>query len=174
MKTIRKCSAVLAVAAIAGAALALQYTAARQQIQAIYAKFDALTMKKDIAAFTKYFKESSTDDCVFIEKDAKGKLVKQARQAVLEQFTSAMPMVDKVNTSRTHVDGVTASNGAFAATVTSKVSMTLVPDPDGKPHTIVEDSKSIDTWIKSGSQWKLKSSKMVTSKITKDGQPIGS
>ncbi len=145
-----------------------------QKLQGIYSKLDALMLKKDAKGITNAMKETTTADCVFVDASKpNSKPLRLTLEQSLRQFESVLPMIDKVNASRTHIDRVVSQHGSLFANVSSDTTLTFKPQPpDGKAHQFEQISKYVDTWVKSSGGWKLKESKMIVNKFLRDGQPI--
>ena len=168
MKTIS--SLILIVAA--GSALAAQ-ASAKQKIAAYYTKSDALTLKKDIPGLSKLLTNVTTSDFVSIEKpNEKGVSAKKTRAETLAVIAQVIPLVDKFDRAESHIEKYTPGSGSIVVTVTTSVAITTKPDPKGKVHKLVDIAKSDDTWVKVGADWKLKSSKTLSEKMTENGQPF--
>lgn len=139
-----------------------------QKIAPLYAKLDALSVKKDIAGMTKLLKEISTKDCIFINKQGK----KQSPTEVLSDMAMQLSAIGKFEKSTSHIDKTTVKGDNMVAFVTSNYALLTKAGPDGKTHKIAGTSQSEDTWVKSGSSWKLKLSKTTKESTTMDGKPI--
>lgn len=172
MKLLRLAS-LLAVASVTAFSLAAQGDIT-QKLQAVYSKLDALALKKDMTNLTKVLYENTTKDCVFIAKpDANGKREQKTREDTMKTMTGVMPLVDKIDMSKSHIDHVKVGPNSVVATVTSILAMTTKKTDATPAHKIVEKSTSEDTWVKVGGSWKLKSSKTLTDVVTQDGKTVG-
>jgi len=163
-------AALLVIAASAAAA----QSGESKKLQTIYSKLDALAMKKDIPGLRTLLHQVSTTDCVFIGvPDKSGKVQKKNRDETLQSLERVMPIIDAVTLSASHIEHLSAGKGFITVLVTSTTKMTTKKMPqDGKVHQIAEFSTSEDSWIKVGGNWKLKSSKTLTDKITNDGKSV--
>jgi len=135
-------------------------------IAAIYAKLDAVTLKKDVAGFSKLLGDVATKDCTII--DSKGKSTSASK--TMASMAKELAQFDKVNKSSSHIDKTVDKGSTVVLTVSSVLDVTA-KSPDGKAHQFVQTSTSDDTWVKVGSSWKLKLSKTTKEKTTLDGKP---
>lgn len=159
----------LAMACVAAAAQA----GVSKNLQAIYAKMDALALKKDMAGLSKYLNQISTPDCVFISKAVGGSPAQtRTRDETMKQMTAVIPMIDSISTSSSHIDSIKMGTGSLVATVHSTVAMTTKAGQGGPAHKIIQKTTSVDTWVGSGNNWKLKSSKITAESISQDGKQI--
>jgi len=154
-----------------GAALALSALAMAQDVKGSlgrsYGELNGLILKKDVAGMKKLFGSIAHKDFVYVHKDGR----KQSGPEMLNEMTSQLGMVTKVNRSTTKINKVEVKGSTAVATVTSAYAMTMV-GPDKKSHRIAGQTLTHDTWTKTASGWKLKMVKTVKETATFDGKPM--
>jgi hypothetical protein len=172
MKSFRILS-VFALGAVA-CSVALAQSSAEKFIRAYYAKDDALMLKMDFVGWRKQKVEVSTSDYVSIGKpDKTGKAKKKTRADEFKEMDQILPMIASVLKSVTHVDHFTTGPTTILVTTTSSGEMKTKKLPqDGMSHTIGGTSTSIDTWVKVGASWKIKTTKTISDKMMIDGKPM--
>ncbi|MDR3688654.1 MAG: hypothetical protein P4L46_04685 [Fimbriimonas sp.] len=160
------------VACIAYAVLAVASATAQSSpksaLTPIYDKMDSLGMKKDIAGMVSFTTKICTKDCVFIQSPGQKKKVSE----LLADMKSQMAMIDKVVSSKTHIVSTTVKGSTVVAKVSSVMAFTTAKGPDGKVHRFDVQSVDEDTWVKSGSSYKLKISSTVKMTVKQDGKVV--
>jgi hypothetical protein len=167
-----KLFALAAILAIAASSVASQ-SAVTQKLGTIYAKMDAMALKKDMPGLANMLKQIATPDCKFISKaNSAGKTTSKTRDEAMAQMLSIMPVIDVISLSTSHIDKLTLGKGSALAIVSSTVAMTTKAGPSGPARKIVQKSKSADTWVNLSGSWKLKLSKILSETVTQDGKPV--
>jgi len=143
-------------------------------IRAYYAKDDALMLKMDFAGWQKQKREVFTSDYVSYGKpDKSGKVSKKTLADEFKSMGQVAQMIELVPKSINHVDHLTIGPTTILATVTSSGEMKTKKLPqDGKSHTFGGTTKSVDTWVKIGGSWKMKSTKTLSETLLLDGKPM--
>lgn len=140
-------------------------------ILAYYAKSDRLTLKKDAPGLAKLMTENLTADYMYTGlADKAGKVSTIKRAQFIQGIAEVMTHIDFFSKAVTHIDRVIVGKTAALVTISSVVEMTTKLQPDGKVHKLVTHSKVDTTWLKVGSTWKLKLSKVLSGDATIDGK----
>lgn len=131
-------------------------------------------LKKDFAGWKKQKLDNSTADFASYGKpDKTGKAKKKTRVDEFKEMDQILPMIDSVPKSISHVDHLTIGPKTIVATVTSMGEMKTKKLPqDNKSHTFGGTSTTVDTWVKVGATWKMKTTKTISDKMVIDGKPM--
>lgn len=136
---------------------------AKKAVEANFAKMAAAITKKDVNGYTQFL----TDDFVNITKGGQRKNKQQEAATIGQAVQMAKSMKFRIKMTK-----FALQNGK--ALVTANVTGTLVlPNPQTKKDsTLVGDSVEEFVWVKSGSSWKIKQEKELSSKMTVDGKVL--
>ena len=152
--------AVVAASAFAGSAGDVK------KITATYAKMDACSVKKDVQGLRALLTGIATKDCAFVDHTGH----KQSVDQVLNQMAMQMGAIDKFSKSTSHVDKTVEKGATITAIVSSAYALVTKAGPDVKTHKVEGTSISEDTWVKVGTEFKLKSSKTTKETTKMDGK----
>ena len=120
--------------------------------------------KRDVKGYAQYL----TEDFVNISKGGPRK----TKQQEVTQMTSVLQQSKSIKYGA-KVQKFALQNGTGVATVGISVALAL-PNPQTKKDTkMTGEAVEELTWVKSGSGWKLKQEKEVSSKMMLDGKPLG-
>jgi hypothetical protein len=116
-----------------------------------YQALDRVLMGKDFKAVSNWVNSYCTPDFTFTSKDKQ----KYNRKAFLEGLRQQIAATKKVIRSEEH-PGTPQVKAGVATVKVSSLFEGLV-EFDGKQLRLLDKSESQDKWVKSGSDWKLKS-----------------
>jgi ketosteroid isomerase-like protein len=136
---------------------------AKKEIQSLYDKMDAAAAKKDIKGMT------ASLDPNYMAVSAKGQ--KMTLQQMRGQMTQIMTMLKELKT-KTVIQKLTLKGKT--ATVNTKQTLTskgMNPQSQQTMKIEVQDT-STNTWVKSGTTWKLKETKSLATKQFLNGKPV--
>lgn len=147
------------------ATCALSFADTKAELDAMYAKFNAAMLKKDLATVM----SMCTKDFSWV--DSKGKKI--SRVEMEAQMKLQFQFLKKVTAVTVTIEKVTM-NGAEATAHTKGVfAGDLVLDPKTKKVSKLKSvSTTDDTWVKLGGKWMLKRVKALKETTTVDGKPI--
>ncbi len=137
---------------------------ARKAIEANYAKMAAALNKKDADGYTQFY----TDDYVKISKDGQKKNKAQATadlKAALQQMKTAKFAIKVVKFA--------LQQGKATANAQLNLAMSAPNPSTGKISQVTVNAVNEFIWVHSGTAWKIKQSKDMSSKMTVDGKPVG-
>ena len=162
--------AVLAV--LVGGASAAQSNGTKT-IKAYYAKVDKLTLKKDVEGLHKLMVANTAQDYLFLfPPDRSGKSKTRTRQETINDLEKVMPMIATFSKASTQVKKLVTAKDSIVAYVIIDIQMTSLPKGDGKIHKLGSRILAEDTWVRVGSDWKLRTSKSAGDSKTLDGKPF--
>jgi hypothetical protein len=147
-----------------GPAAADSTSAARKAIQAAYSKQSQAIMKADAAAYR------STHDKAFVEVDQKGK--SHSIEAIISFLGTVKKSAKNIKHTYT-VTNIIVTGKEATANVSEQLSGD-VENPNNKaliPMGIGRAAK--DTWVRVGTAWKRKASKILSETRTIDRQKVG-
>ncbi len=144
----------------AGPSNAADNSSTAKTIQALYNRQDAAASQKDPKGTLAYVSPQ------FKGVTEKGRTV--TYDEVVQQMTQFFGMAKSVK-SVTKVGGCKAVGNK--ATVSATDSMTIVIPAQGHEMTLVDQSTSSDTWVKTSAGWRLTYSKILKHNTTVNGQP---
>lgn len=139
----------------------------KQSIQSIYDKISTLTMKKDLNALRKEMISTSTKDFVYVAKNAQPKDIAALTVEMKEQFK----VVKKFNRNVNRIEKLTVTGKTAKALVTGLYKIEIIT-PDKKLHVVSGISRTMDTWVKVGSEWKIREIRVLGETVTMDGKPL--
>ena len=137
---------------------------ARKTITAAYAAENRAVENKDAKSM---FASYSSDYSQTTKRGERLNL-EGIKQVVPKILQAATKITDKTTVQKFSVKG----NKAFA-TVVRHTNISIVNPRTHKPMTEIDDVVSVDTWVKSGTAWKLKMSQEKSEQQTIDGKPLG-
>lgn len=146
-------------------ALSFAESDARLVIQANYDKISRLSIKKDAKRLEKLTKKNASSCFVFI--DAMESTMDLA--STLGQNREQLARIHKFNKNSNKIVGIRKVGTDLICTVQTNYDVYL--DSMGKKR-VVGTSISQDTWIKTISGWKIRTSKIVKESSTLNGVPM--
>jgi len=133
--------------------------------QPVYTKFAAAEKAKDVktieAMSNLYFSKSF----VFVHADGH----KQTGADMLAELKTNMKMIVKFEECTGTIQKIVDKGNTAEVTVANHSKLSI-SGPDKKPHIMVDDETTLDTWVKEAGKWKLKQIKTVSEKSTIDGK----
>jgi len=93
------------------------------------------------------------------------------RKQAMDEMKVSMAMTKsmKINLNLVSAD---ASGGTGHAVLTGSASFVSKPDKSGKSHVMSAQFTEHQTWVRTGSKWKLKVQEDTFSNMTQDGKPM--
>ncbi len=152
---------------VLGSLMAMAATSALAQqapkdIQAFYTKIEKAFNAEDV----KTIMACGTKDFKFKQKNGPATDAKATGEMLKAQFDAPGKMKTTMKIESCKVTGNTA-------TVVGTMNMAgKMPGPDGKPHEMTGWSKTKDSLVKEGGQWKIKLIDTLEEKMTMDGKPF--
>lgn len=137
---------------------------ARKTIEAAYVAENRAVEKKDVKSmFVNY-----SSDYTQTTKKGERLTLDGIKQAVPRILLAAQKIIDKTTIQKFSMKGNKA-----VATVLRHTDLSIMNPQTQKPLKMIVDAVTVDTWVKSGKNWKLKLSQEKSEKQTLDGKPIG-
>ncbi len=136
---------------------------AKKEIQALYDKMDVAAAKKDVKGMT------ASLDPNYVAISAQGQ--KMTLQQMKGQLTQIMTMLKEIKTKTVILKIALKGKTATVNTKQSLTSNGTNPQSQQAMKLEVRDT-STNTWVKSGTTWKLKETKSLSSKQFLNGKPI--
>lgn len=127
-----------------------------------YAKFAAAFQKNDIEAMSNML----TQDYTTIQSDG-NKIDRATVIAIFRQQRKSLLST----TMNSKIDKLTVQ-GSKAIVIVHIRTAGVISDAQGQHHTLVANAVSRDTWVKTGSSWKLKSNEARKATAIMDGKPM--
>lgn len=158
----RRAALGLTAAALLSVALPVLAADPKAEIQAVYARAEALFKKKDVAGL----KGLLTPDCTFHGADGQKLTVAQWEAQLSGVYKSTVGPIQY----RTVIRSAVVQGQKATVEAQQKVSM-KVKDNAGKVHTIEMDETSVDTLVRVGGSWKMRASTTKKSVSKLDGKP---
>lgn len=156
-----------------GVAVAAQQPAAPTPIKAYYQLADTLLKKMDIPAMHKQMLDSHTKDFQSSSlPDKSGKVTHRNLDESVRSLKPQFELIQELTKVGTHIDSAKAEGETYVLTVSTSIAATMKKMRDGLVHKMTIAGISEDTWVKSGSKWLLKATKVMSRQVTLDGQPI--
>lgn len=136
---------------------------ARKAIQAQYDVSNAATVKKDVKAAISIY----TPDRTIVDSKGKSTNMDVVKAQITAIFAQAASF--KANSA---IQTIKLTKDTAAVRV-KEHGVVILPNPATKKSTtLVLDSVSDDTWVKTGKVWLQKLSKLVSQSVKQDGKPL--
>lgn len=135
---------------------------ARKAIQVIYDHEVTAYAKKDIKGITAIL----TPDFESIEKNGDRINAVQSIETIRQTFRMLRTFTVSQN-----IQNLTLKGDQAIVTSRSHLEGTIADEQTGKPHKVVGDSVTVETWVKSRQGWLLKRSKTISERNIMDGKP---
>jgi hypothetical protein len=156
-------SAILLLFAISASAVA-QPSSAKTQIQALYDKAGGLLIHQDVNGFVKLLQETRTPGYTYITKQGRHHLndLLKSMSMVLSTF--------RVTKSSVRIDKISNSKDGVIVNITTIIGLETKATKSRTRHTVEQEVHGEDSWVRLGTQWKLKLSRIVTENVIEDGK----
>lgn len=127
-------------------------------------EFEKAVMTKNLS----WFKGVATPDFVAIDKSGKKTNLKDSVQGIAMMFQ----MMKSITSVSETILSCQASGNTIHLTQESKLAGTI-PGQGGKTSQMTDVSKSAETWVLVGTQWKIKQEKTLSDVMRVDGKQVG-
>lgn len=159
----KKLSTVLAVLCVAAFSPAADL---RSMIVKMNRQVDNAIKRKDSRSFERLTRAYVTDDFKYMED---GKTM--SYDEMLAMMKGSMGQIQRCDSVNTRI--LSLKQRGNMATASSLHTMSgRVMGPDKKSHRMKMSSKSMETYVKDGKMWKMKSMSWSNTKMTMDGKPM--
>jgi hypothetical protein len=167
-----KKAAILLVSALAGMCMAGQ-TQVPAPIKTYYQQADALLKKMDAPGLEKLTLASHTKDFESTTlPDKSGKVSHRSLPETIRFIKPQLTLMEEFTKVVSHIDNAKNDGDSFVLTISSNISATMKKMRDGLAHKLVVMGTSEDTWVKSGVTWMLKTTKVVSRRVTLDDRVL--
>ncbi len=149
---------------VVSASATAQPSSAKSQIQSLYDKAGSLLIRQDVKGFVKFLQETRTPGYIYISK--------QGRHP-LNELLKSMAMVlstYRVSKSSVQINKITNSKDGVIVAVTTILGLETKPTKAHTKHTVEQEVHGEDSWVRLGTKWKLKLSRIVTENVIEDGR----
>jgi len=141
-------------------------------IQDYYRKRDGFVIAKNSSGMQKLIESTHVKGYEGTSlPDKTGKSKKTNLAHLVESMNKLFATYGKIDGMTSKFTHVTSSKDSAVVTVASEMHGS-VKDPDGQPHTVAASGTNVDTWVRVGGSWKIKTSKTASSKILIDGKAV--
>lgn len=148
---------------VAALAVSAHASTPRQAMDQRAREFEKAMMNRN----TTWFQNVATPDFVAIDQAGKKTSIKDAMQ----QITMMFQLMKSITSVSETILTCQASGKTIHLTQEVKMAGTI-PGQGGKISQLTDDSKSAETWVLVGTQWKIKLEKSLSDVMKVDGNPV--
>ncbi len=139
-----------------------------KKLQTLYDKMGRLAKTKNVNGLVAVFTRTATSDFLYYDKQGYSKDRGEMSKDMKKQFQ----MVTSVATTTNKIVKIKPAKNGYNVTVKSVYDMKARNPSTGKPMRIQGNSISIDTWVKVGSDLKLKQVEITRESYMIDGKKV--
>ncbi len=140
----------------------------RKKLQVLYDKMGRLAKTKNVNGLVAVFTRTATPDFLYYDKQGYSKDRSEMAKDMKKQFQ----MVTSVATTTNKIVKIKPAKNGYNVTVKSVYDMKAKNPSTGKSMRIQGNSISIDTWVKTGSDLKLKQVEITRESYMIDGKKV--
>jgi hypothetical protein len=137
------------------------------QFQKLYDRAGNLMINQDRNGLVRFIEDTRTADYTYVS-------IKSGRHTLKETLQSMAMVLStfRVTKSSVHIDKLQITGSTAVASITTTVEFTTRPSKSKRPHSVGQELRGLDVWVKRDGKWKLKLSKVTSEAETREGKPV--